>query len=276
MKYLLFLLGIMPFSVFSQVVIQDKTATPVVDGSAILKMTSDNKGLLYPRIPLTSSTDIVTVPNPQNGSIVFNTNGTATLPVSLATFESGRWLASLNKEQVLAKLDIITTASAVSAGNIIITGFSPGVITLGTGTTGWTSLGINETKTFTRTNNSFAFTVEGMTQLNRSSSQFYEYAIGIFVDDVLVVTRKYHKNAEDFTCSWHKFILNGLVNNLTVGTHTIKVMAKNISSTSNSSTQSIYYGGVAQSSNSGNPTCDNMSNFMSKIILNTTVIESLY
>ena len=265
----------MPFSVFAQVVIQDKTATPVVDNSAVLKLVSDNKGLLYPRIPLTSSTDIITVPNPQNGSIVFNTNATATLPQSIANFESGRWLATLNKEQVLAKLDIITIASAVSPGNIVITGFSPGAITLGTGTAGWTSLGINETKSFTRTSNSLAFTVEGMTQIDKTTNEFYEYAIGVFVDDVLVVTRKYHKNAENFTCSWNKFILNGLVNNLTVGTHTIKVMAKNISSTSNSSTQSIYYGGVAHNSNSGNPLCDNMSNFMSKILLNTTIIESL-
>ena len=185
---------------------------------------------------MASNTDIVTVPSPQNGYIVFNTNTSATLPQSLVNFESGKWLATLNKEQVAAKLDVITIASAVSPGNIIITGYSPGVITFGTGTTGWTSLGINESRTFTRVNNSFAFTVEGMTQIDKTTNEFYEYAIGIFVDDKLVVTRKYHKNAENFTCSWHKFKLNGLVNNLSLGSHTIKLMAKNISSTSNTST----------------------------------------
>lgn len=275
MKVLIYAIIFIPTLFLSQVVISDKVATPVVDNSAVLKLDSNDKGLLYPRVALASNTDIVTVPSPQNGYIVFNTNTSATLPQSLVNFESGKWLATLNKEQVAAKLDVITIASAVSPGNIIITGYSPGVITLGTGTTGWTSLGINESRTFTRVNNSFAFTVEGMTQIDKTTNEFYEYAIGIFVDDKLVVTRKYHKNAENFTCSWHKFKLNGLVNNLSLGSHTIKVMAKTFLQPQTHPRKSIYYGGVAHYSSSGNPLCDNMSNFMSKIILNTTIVEYL-
>ena len=275
MKVLIYAIIFIPTLFLSQVVISDKVATPVVDNSAVLKLDSNDKGLLYPRVALASNTDIVTVPSPQNGYIVFNTNTSATLPQSLVNFESGKWLATLNKEQVAAKLDVITIASAVSPGNIIITGYSPGVITLGTGTTGWTSLGINESRTFTRVNNSFAFTVEGMTQIDKTTNEFYEYAIGIFVDDKLEVTRKYHKNAENFTCSWHKFKLNGLVNNLSLGSHTIKVMAKTFLQPQTHPRKSIYYGGVAHYSSSGNPLCDNMSNFMSKIILNTTIVEYL-
>ena len=274
-KYSLFILLSIPAIVFSQVIMTDKS-TPVIDNSAILKLDSDNKGVLYPRMALNSNTDIVTVSNPQNGNIVFNTNSTATLPQTVVYYEDLKWNALLTKEQIQERFDIVNTSSVSSAGNISITGFNPGAINLGSGTTGWTSLGITDNKNFSRVNNSLAFTVEGMAQLDKSSNQYFEYAIGIFVDDVLVVVRKYHRNIEDATCSWHKFVLNGVVNNLTTGNHTIKVMARNIASTSNSSTQSIVYGGVAQSSNAGNPPCDNMSAFMSKIALSTTIVESLY
>ncbi|MEG0761167.1 hypothetical protein [Chryseobacterium sp.] len=264
----------LPNFLFSQVVMTDRTE-PILDGTAILKLDSDQKGVLLPRISLSSNVDIATVESPQNGSIVFNTNSTTTLPETVAYFDNSKWNALLTKDQILPKLDLVNTSSVSSAGNISVTGFIAGAITLGSGTTNWTSLGITDTKTFTRTNNSFAFTLEGMAQLDRASDSYFQYAVGIFVDDKLVVVRKYHKQKEDFTCSWHKFVLNGVVNNLTVGSHTIKVMARNIASSSGSSTQKIIYGGVAQSSNTGNPSCDNMSDFLSKISLNTTVVESI-
>jgi len=272
--YSLFILLSIPTFALSQVIMTDKSV-PAMDNSAILKLDADKKGVLYPRIALNSNTDIVTVPNPQNGNIVFNTNSTSTLPQTVVYYDDLKWNALLTKEQVLQRFDIVNTSSVSSAGNISITGFNPGAINLGNNTAGWTSLGITDSKNFTRANNSLAFTVEGMAQLDKSSNQYFEYAIGIFVDDLLVVVRKYHRNSEDATCSWHKFVLNGVVNNLATGNHTIKVMARNIASTSNSPAQSIVYGGVAQSSVAGNPPCDNMSAFMSKIALTTTIVESL-
>lgn len=264
---------VIPNLFFSQVVITDK-GTPALDDTAVLKLDSDKKGFLLPRIPLTSNMDVTTVPNPQNGNIVFNTNATSSLPQTIAYFEVDRWNSLYTKVQLQPKLDIVNTSSVSSSGSTTITGFNPGAINLGSGTTGWTSLGVIDSKAFTRANNSFAFTVEGMTQLNASVNEYYEYAIGIFVDDVLVVVRKYHKQKENFTCSWHKFILNGVVNNLSVGNHSIKVMARNISSTSNSATQKIVYGGPAVRSDNGS-VCDNMSDFLAKITLNTTIVESI-
>ncbi|CAD7796797.1 hypothetical protein CHRY9390_00060 [Chryseobacterium aquaeductus] len=273
-KCKLFILAVIPNLFFSQVVMTDK-ATPLLDQTAALKLDSDTKGLLLPRIGLGSNVDITTVASPQNGNIVFNTNPTASLPQTVAYFDAGKWNALPTKNQIESKLDLVNTSSISSAGNIVVTGFTPGSINLGSGTANWTSLGITDSKSFTRTNNSFAFTLEGMAQLDKSVDEYFEYAIGIFVDDQLVVVRKYHKQRENFTCSWHKFVLNGVVNNLSVGNHTIKVMARNISSTSNSSTQSIVYGGIAQSSNTGNPPCGNVTNFLSKISLSTTIVETL-
>ena len=55
-----------------------------INSSAILELSSSNKALLVPRLPLLSTTDIVTVPDPIKGMIVFNTNqnltGTADFP----------------------------------------------------------------------------------------------------------------------------------------------------------------------------------------------------
>jgi len=273
-KYTLLALAFVPSFVFSQVVITDK-ATLSLDNTAILKLDSDTKGILLPRISLGSNVDITTIPSPQEGNIVFNTNSTASLPQSVAYFDTGSWNALFTKEQVQSKLDLINTSSFSSAGGIVVTGFTPGAISLGSDTANWVSLGITDSKTFTRANNSFAFTLEGMAQLDKSLNEYFQFAIGIFVDDKLVVVRKYHKQNEAFTCSWHKFVLNGVVNNLSIGNHVIKVMARNISSTSNSPSQSIVYGGVAQSSNTGNPSCDNISSFLSKISLNTTIVETL-
>ncbi|MEG2509580.1 MAG: hypothetical protein RSA74_09020, partial [Chryseobacterium sp.] len=65
----------LPNFLFSQVVMTDRTE-PILDGTAILKLDSDQKGVLLPRISLSSNVDIATVESPQNGSIVFNTNST--------------------------------------------------------------------------------------------------------------------------------------------------------------------------------------------------------
>ena len=261
-----------PCMFFSQVVITDKT-TPALDNTAVLKLDSDKKGFLLPRIPLTSNMDATTVLNPQNGNIVFNTNATSSLPQTVTYFEVDRWNAVYTKDLLQPKLDVVNISSVSSTASTTITGFTPGAINLGSGITGWVSLGVTDSKTFTRIHNSFAFTVEGMTQLDASTNEYYEYAIGVFVDDVLVVVRKYHKQKEDFTCSWNKFILNGVVSNLSIGNHSIKVMARNISSTSNLSTQKIIYGG--QATRSDGSICDNMSSFLAKITLNTTIVESI-
>ncbi|KMQ60774.1 hypothetical protein ACM40_13625 [Chryseobacterium sp. BLS98] len=78
MKKTLFLLG----SVFSSMVLGQNTnvgiGTPHPDSSAILDLSTSNKGFLPPRIGLNSTTDVITIPNPATGLLVFN-SGTGTL-----------------------------------------------------------------------------------------------------------------------------------------------------------------------------------------------------
>ena len=87
---------------------------------------------MLPRIGLDSNLDVTTVPSPQDGNIVFNTNATTNLPQTVAYFDTGKWNALFTKEQIQSKLDLVNTSSVSSPGGIVVTGFTPGAISLGT------------------------------------------------------------------------------------------------------------------------------------------------
>jgi hypothetical protein len=53
------------------------TTTP--DQSAKLEVSSTNKGFLPPRVTLTSTTDITTIPNPVTALLVYNTGNNINL-----------------------------------------------------------------------------------------------------------------------------------------------------------------------------------------------------
>jgi len=68
--FLIFLLS--PVLSFAQTNVGIGTTTP--NQSAALDVTSNNKGLLVPRISLQSLTDIITIPSPANSLLIYNTN----------------------------------------------------------------------------------------------------------------------------------------------------------------------------------------------------------
>src|SRR5579872_6575762 len=51
------------------------TSTPAP--SSVIDMTAANKGVLFPRVALTSTADVTTVPSPANALTVFNTATTS-------------------------------------------------------------------------------------------------------------------------------------------------------------------------------------------------------
>lgn len=65
------------------------TTTP--DPSAMLDVTSTDKGAIFPRVSLSSNTDIVTIPNPAAGLLVYNT-GTSGLTYLGYVFWDGKHL----------------------------------------------------------------------------------------------------------------------------------------------------------------------------------------
>ncbi|KMQ61443.1 hypothetical protein ACM46_15595 [Chryseobacterium angstadtii] len=76
-------LQLLPVLLFSTVFIQAQVGigTSSPDPSAMLQISSKNKGMLLPSIALASSTDQITIPNPAEGLIVWN-NGSGALTTS--------------------------------------------------------------------------------------------------------------------------------------------------------------------------------------------------
>jgi hypothetical protein len=107
MKYLftfLFILGC--FWSISQVGIG--TNTP--DQSAILDLTSTNKGVLITRIALTSNLDVTTIPSPATGLLIYNTatagSSSSQITPGYYTFNGANWDRLLvNKEETIVNFN---------------------------------------------------------------------------------------------------------------------------------------------------------------------------
>lgn len=98
--YVAMLLGI---TVQAQVGINTATPHP----SALLDLNSLNKGLLLPRVALTSTTDITTVPNPAKGLMVYATqdSGTGITAIqrdTLYKFDGTIWKALTTREKFIS------------------------------------------------------------------------------------------------------------------------------------------------------------------------------
>lgn len=68
-EYIIITFLFISFTSLSQVAIN----TTTIDNSAALKVESNDKGILIPRVALISSTDITTVPNPTISLLIYNT-----------------------------------------------------------------------------------------------------------------------------------------------------------------------------------------------------------
>ena len=76
------------------------TTGAVPDASALLDIDAapgGNKGLLIPRVSLTSTTDVVTIPSPATSLLVYNTNAAMTAGgIGYWYWDGSKWVALLN------------------------------------------------------------------------------------------------------------------------------------------------------------------------------------
>lgn len=235
-----------------------------VHPSAVLELRSQNKGLLVPRVSITSPTDITTIQNPTMGQLIYDTNTKRLMNYS----GPDNWVKNVE----LSDADglIKKTVNDVKTSNpaAIDTSFPSQIptFTLDSGTNGWTDLSTELVIKPKKDNNTVLINLEGMVQPNNTSSGVaFAYAIGIFVNDKLKIVRKFDRE-QSGACSWNKFELTGLFYNLPKNTdQTIKVYGRNLRRGSNVM-NSITYGGSASG-------CNNLSTTNSQIMLAAQVTE---
>lgn len=237
------------------------------DASAILHVSSNSKGFLFPRVALTSNKDIITVPNPIDGVTVYNT--------TIGKFNywfNKQWNKSYEAEDALSILPITTNYVGSSSDTTISSTFpsTMPLFTLNSNTNGWTYLGVTTTTTNTNPNNTNYIICEGMTGINNDiQSTDYQFAIGVFIDKKLKLVKKYYNEKGTNACSWKKFNLSGVVfENLPVGNHVVEVYGYNLPKKNPNSTiyTQIAYGGTTS-------VCDNLNTFPAKIFLTVQVTE---
>jgi len=86
------------------------TSTP--DASAVLDITSSNKGVVFPRVTLTSRTDNTTIPSPAKGLMVYNTGTDTNFKIEGYLFWDGAEWRIFNSGQTISP-----TIDGVSCGN---------------------------------------------------------------------------------------------------------------------------------------------------------------
>lgn len=258
-------------AVNAQVLItKDKTAdTP--DPSAILEIRDTEAGFLFPKANFNGvfNDNQNPVQNPVYGLTLLDT-GTDRLYFWDTEIPPGMWIRNFrvsDAEAILQKT--INYSSNSTQGVLINTGWSnsPDSFAENSGTNGWTSLGVNVTISPTKAANDVFISAEGMAQLNNTSQDNYSFAIGLFVDGQLKVVRKFYV-AENSACTWKKFEVNGLFENMAPGNHTVQLYGRNLRKSSGSGNLGLYYGTKAPGT-----ACTNMNENMARIFLTAQLTE---
>jgi hypothetical protein len=102
------------------------------NNSAMLDVSSTNKGVLYPNINLTNNTDAVTIPLPATGLMVWNTN--AAMPCGIGYYynsgtpASPAWLCFKKQQQVIQLYGTASRTGINSAVNTVQPGLSTTIV----------------------------------------------------------------------------------------------------------------------------------------------------
>ena len=249
----------------SQVVLMPNSATVVTpEASAVLEVRYNDKGILFPQVPLVSFTDNATVPTPVNGLLTYNTTAK-----KLNFWEENKWNRNFDIEDASAIIKLTKNFSGSSSSSVTNSTFSNTMplFNLNDSTAGWINLGTSTTITVTKTTNNNYIITEGMVQINNDSNsgQEFQFAIGVFVNGQLKLARKYTEIGKTYVCNWKKFNLSGVFDDLPIGTHTVSIYGRNLPKIT-SGYSSITYGG-----NTSN--CSNINNDMARIFVTAQLTQ---
>ncbi|WDT67592.1 hypothetical protein [Cloacibacterium sp. TD35] len=134
-------------------------------------------------------------------------------------------------------------------------------------TSGWSYLNTYTQFSVTKSENIVLINIDGVSQIdNVNNYSSYQFALGIFIDDQLKLVKKFQIDSAETKCNFKKFDFAGVLENLSLGNHVIKVYAYNLPKLSNNYTH-ITYGGAASN------LCDNIDEGMARIHLNAQLAE---
>ena len=112
MKKIVFI--ILSIGVFANASAQSGIGTTTPDPSAKLDVSSTNKGFLPPRVTLTSTTDIITIPNPATALLVYNTGNNVNLSAGYYYWNGTAWTKIGNSGSILASNTVTISATGAA------------------------------------------------------------------------------------------------------------------------------------------------------------------
>lgn len=261
--YIIFLF--FPLMFLSQVGIN----TSYPDASAMLEINSNSKGVSFPKVNLLSYTDTVTIPNPKESLIVYNTNAALIGGTGFYFWNGTRWDYLFSDINAVNLQNHLKYYSKISNTGYNFTNNSPnqfyGYSNINIGdaiSTEWTEISdVTQTITIDRSTNDILFNINGMMQANNTSTNTgVSSYFGIFVDNKLVDIKPIYMNFEQ-NCSYRTFTIYAKSQNLSVGNHVVKFAIRNVSAPS--ATIELIYG-------ASNSSCSSLSNDEARI--STTIL----
>lgn len=134
-KYLFLLMFLHAVTASSQVVLGDNS----IDNGAIFQLTSTDKGLMIPKVALTSRTDVTTItPSLVEGLWVYNTanagSGLDTVSPGFYFWDSSNWVKIYNEGYTVQFEQTVTERSANTTTTYTIPGLDQNVVAPYTGT----------------------------------------------------------------------------------------------------------------------------------------------
>lgn len=209
------------------------TRTP--HASAALDIRANNKGVSFPKIALLSKTDVATIPNPKESLIVYNSNTSNSGNEGYYFWNGSRWdyfFSDLNQTNLLNQVKYYASKSddGYSFNNSQFHGYSAHAYGETLDTSQWTVISaITKNIVVDRAQNQVLMNINGMYQANNTSTSTngITSTIGFFVDDKLIDVKPMFLDFAS-TCAFRQFMIYGVANNLSVGSHSVKFAIRNI------------------------------------------------
>lgn len=267
-KNLLFLGGVFYSVVSAQVGIGNTVNT--FDESEALKIVSTNKGVIIPNVSLTSLSSASPITSPATSLLVYNTN--TTTGKGFYFWKNSKWNVLLDSTNIYAYLGIINSTTITSNAAITDNTRNGAVqYTIGEIQSAheWQLIpNLSTNINLYSANNNITVNVNGVVQVVNTSSEpttTNSYAIAIFVDDKLASVRNFIINAAA-QCTYNDFNEMLTIQNLSLGTHSIKVYETFRTNVENDSNPTLTFGDKAS-------TCNNLTTDMARTIMNIQITE---